>query len=284
MKPLVSVYITTYNRLALLKRAVDSVLNQSYLNIELFVVDDGSKDGTHDYLKKMQQRGLLTAVVNNGPPKGACFGRNRAIQLAKGEFITGLDDDDYLQSWRIETFVSFWRERVSNSTNMAPIAGLFDSVIELRADGKYKYNETSEVSYSDLRRSNKVGNQIFTKVEYLKQVKGFDINMPALQDWETWIRLAEKYGNFVNVLSYSYVIDMAHGESRISEKKASQIQQAFNLLKDKLAPLTLTEKIKHAETMYTYHQMNLCFKDFVFLMLGLRLRRLAQIFKRMILQ
>ena len=282
MEPLISVYITTYNRQELLKRAVESVLNQTYSNIELFVVDDGSTDGTHDYLNRMQQRGLLTAVINNGSPKGACFGRNRAIQRANGEFITGLDDDDYLENWRIETFVNFWQKCENNA--MGYIAGLFDSVIELRVDGKYKYNETSEVSYSDLRRSNKIGNQIFTKVEYLKQINGFDIKMPALQDWETWLRLAEKYGKFVNVHSYSYVIDMAHGESRISEKKARQIQQAFNLLESKLAPLTLAEKIQHTETKYIYHQMSLCLKDFLFLMLGLRFRRLAQIFKRIILK
>lgn len=94
--PLVSVYIPTYNRLNLLKRAVNSVLAQDYLNIELLIVDDGSKDGTADYLKRLSLLDERVKFLLNEKNYGACICRNKAIDISSGELITGLDDDDYL--------------------------------------------------------------------------------------------------------------------------------------------------------------------------------------------
>ena len=103
---LVTVYITTYNRREFLERAINSVLNQTHTNLELIVADDGSSDGSQQYLQELQNKGVLTAVLNTtGTSKGACYGRNKAINLAKGEFITGLDDDDYSLQCR-EYFMS----------------------------------------------------------------------------------------------------------------------------------------------------------------------------------
>jgi len=99
--PLVTVYIPTYNRLELLKRAVKSVLDQDYSNIELIVVDDGSSDGTVDYLECVSQADQRVRYFVNEVNSGACVSRNKAIWAEKGEFITGLDDDDYFLNDRI---------------------------------------------------------------------------------------------------------------------------------------------------------------------------------------
>jgi len=284
MEPLVSVYITTFNRVELLKRAVDSVLQQSYKNIELFVADDGSTDATHEYLVDMEKKGLLTAIINKGASKGACFGRNKAIALAAGEFITGLDDDDYLQAWRIATFIENWSVLEKSAEGLTNVAGLFDSMIEKMVDKEYRTHESKKVTYCQLRTSNPIGNQIFTKLDYIKSINGFDEDMPALQDWDTWIRLSRQYGIFINVNSFSYIVDAAHGEARISEKKATKIRQAFTLLETKLSPLKLSEKIKLTDTMFGYQQMNLHVKNFIILLLGGRFRRLAQVVKRTFLK
>ncbi|MCC4833074.1 glycosyltransferase [Shewanella sp. 10N.7] len=273
---LVSVYITTKDRLELLKRAVESVISQTYAHVEIIVADDGSTDGSHDYLRNMQAEGKLTAIINAGESKGACYGRNRAIELAKGEFITGLDDDDYFENWRIEAFLDYWnKEKVDNKN----IAGLFDSVIELRSDGKHKYNEASFVSYDQLRHSNAVGNQVFTKTEYLKAIAGFDEKMPALQDWDTWIRLTEKYGELINIQKFSYIIDQIHGEVRISEKKSARIRGAFSLLQEKLHPMSFSEKVSVTDALYRYKQIDININEIFVLLLGFKFRKIAQVLK-----
>lgn len=279
----VTVYITTYNRLELLKRAVESVLNQSYQNIEIIVADDGSTDGTHAYLNEMQEQGLLLSTINEtGKSKGACYGRNKALSLATGYFITGLDDDDYFENWRIETFINYW-ERASVE-NESMLAGLFDSMIEITPTRTLITHQKQLVTPQELRTANLIGNQVFTKASYFRKLNGFDETMPALQDWEMWIRLAKAYGSFINISSNSYVVDASHSNNRISEKKASKIEFSFNRLHSKLEPLTLTEKIKLTEAFLTYKQVDISFLNLFYLLIGLRFRVLLRYAKSKVIK
>src|SRR5690606_21493496 len=113
-RPLVTVYIPTYNRLNLLRLAVVSVLNQDYENIELIVVDDGSSDGTVEFLSVLSAKESGVRYLVNEKNAGACVSRNRAIEIARGEFVTGLDDDDYFFPERIRLFVEAWKMKANN--------------------------------------------------------------------------------------------------------------------------------------------------------------------------
>ena len=90
MEPLISVYIPTYNRLELLKRAVQSVQNQTYKNFEIIIVDDNSSDGTQDFLVGLAKVDSRIRYFFKDKNSGACVSRNIAINLAQGELITGL--------------------------------------------------------------------------------------------------------------------------------------------------------------------------------------------------
>jgi glycosyltransferase involved in cell wall biosynthesis len=108
MEPLISVYIPTYNRLELLKRAVQSVQNQTYKNFEIIIVDDNSSDGTQDFLVGLAKVDSRICYFFKDKNSGACVSRNIAINLAQGELITGLDDDDYFLPHRLEFFLDYW--------------------------------------------------------------------------------------------------------------------------------------------------------------------------------
>ena len=110
---LVTVYITTFNRVNLLKRSLDSVFKQTYKNIEIIIVDDCSTDGTQEFIKEISQQDKRIKFFLKEKNGGACESRNIAIQNARGEYITGLDDDDYFLSNRIENFVN----NLSNAKN-----------------------------------------------------------------------------------------------------------------------------------------------------------------------
>ena len=93
MLPLVSVIIPLYNREKTIQRAVDSVLNQIYTNIEVIVVDDGSTDDSVKMLHKYggDERVKVFCQPQN---KGANAARNRGIREARGEYIAFHDSDD----------------------------------------------------------------------------------------------------------------------------------------------------------------------------------------------
>ena len=102
--PKVSVIIPTYNRLPLLKEAVDSVLAQDFEDLELIVVDDGSTDGTPEEMKKYGGRVKLFQHPLN---KGVSAARNKGVLHAKGKYIAFLDSDDLWVKGKLKIQVAF---------------------------------------------------------------------------------------------------------------------------------------------------------------------------------
>jgi len=103
---LVSVIVPTYNRAHMITRSLGSIIRQTYRDIEIIVVDDGSTDDTGDVvgeLARRSQRLILYEKKSNG---GCASARNRGLQLASGELITFLDSDDAWEENALETLVS----------------------------------------------------------------------------------------------------------------------------------------------------------------------------------
>ena len=85
--PLVSVVMPTYNRIGLLPRAIDSILNQTYDNFEFIIVDDGSNDGTKELLKTYAQSDPRIKILTNEKNMGISYSRNRGTDAAKGKYV-----------------------------------------------------------------------------------------------------------------------------------------------------------------------------------------------------
>jgi glycosyltransferase involved in cell wall biosynthesis len=102
-EPLISIVLTTYNRRSILPRAVDSVLNGSYSNFEMLILDDASTDGTREYCESLTDpRIRYLRQAQNG---GVLRSRNRGFAEAKGEIVAILDDDDELTPDALPTVV-----------------------------------------------------------------------------------------------------------------------------------------------------------------------------------
>ena len=93
---LVSVIIPTYNRAKLIKRSVESVLNQTYKNLELIIIDDGSTDNTKEVIDSIKDERIIYFYQTN---QGVSAARNKGIDLAKGKYIAFQDSDD---AWHLD--------------------------------------------------------------------------------------------------------------------------------------------------------------------------------------
>ena len=107
MTPKVSVIIPTYNRLPMLKEAVDSVLAQDFEDFELIIADDGSNDGTADEIKEYGGR---VRFLQHSENKGVSATRNRGILNARGKYIAFLDSDDLWVRGKLKIQVAFLDE------------------------------------------------------------------------------------------------------------------------------------------------------------------------------
>jgi glycosyltransferase involved in cell wall biosynthesis len=106
--PLISIVIPTHNRAAILQRALDSVVAQTFQDYEVIVVDDASKDNTQAFLRTYESARLR--VLRNETNRGVSAARNLGARAARGEFITFLDDDDALRPDALDAL----NERISN--------------------------------------------------------------------------------------------------------------------------------------------------------------------------
>lgn len=106
-KPLVSVVMGAYNREKSIKKSVESILKQTYKNLEFIIVDDFSKDNTYDILKKIQQKDSRVKLFRNNSNKKVGFCLNKAISLSKGKYISIMDSDDVAFSDKIKLQVEY---------------------------------------------------------------------------------------------------------------------------------------------------------------------------------
>ena len=183
----ISVVIPTYNRIALVERAIDSVLRQSIKPFDIIVVDDGSDDGTSEMIKKKYRSINLVQQQNSG----VSAARNNGIKHAKGDWISLLDSDDEWTGKKLE-----------------------NQVDRLIKNPDYHFCHTNEiwirngVRVNQKKRHQKYGGYIFDKCldicrispsstlfkkNILEHVGWFDTHLPVCEDYDLWLRITADY-------------------------------------------------------------------------------------------
>ena len=102
----VTLIIPVYNSEKYIGKCLDSILNQTYTNFEILVVNDGSKDNSQKVIEEYQNKYPDKIIAINQENKGVSKTRNESIKKASGDYIMFIDNDDFLDSDYIETFIT----------------------------------------------------------------------------------------------------------------------------------------------------------------------------------
>lgn len=219
---LVSVVIPVYNREGTIVQCLKSVLNQTYKNIEVLVIDDGSTDNSAMLVNGFNDKRIR--LISYSDNKGANYARNCGIGMCKGKYIAFQDSDDIWAENKLESQINFMKEK-GFEASFSPYY-----IIETQEIIPTNYKELS-ADCRKVKQKLTLGNVIGTPTlivsrKVIGQVGVFDDEMPRLQDYEYVIRIVKKYeiGCFDKPLVYVTV----SGE-RISgcERK---LDQAFTML------------------------------------------------------
>ena len=105
MNKKITVFMPVYNSERYLKEAIDSILNQSYKNFELLIINDGSTDSSIDIIKSYNDSRIK--LINNDCNKGLPYTRNLGLKLAKGDYIAIMDSDDISYIHRLKKQIEF---------------------------------------------------------------------------------------------------------------------------------------------------------------------------------
>lgn len=180
---LVTIIIPTFNRADRIKKSVLSVLNQTYDNIELIVVDDGSTDDTQDVLSTIKDSRLRVIIQSN---QGACVARNNGIKNAQGEYIAFNDSDDTWMNDKLQKQVAMLEK------NNVDIVFCKEMNVTEGINDITPYNYSEGIMYP-VNNVFGIGTPTVLGKKSIFLENMFDDKMPRLQDADLLIRLAQKY-------------------------------------------------------------------------------------------
>ena len=222
---LVSVVVTTHNRCNLLKKAVKSIQNQSYDNLEIIIVDDNSSDNTEACvaeLIKFDERIRYIRIQQN-ESKGGNYARNKGIDNARGEYVAFLDDDDVWLPNKIEKQL----ECLKKHSELGAVSCEMRFVYDFGDKQYYDFSNTKldERPFGFFVNSwLNTTSTIMARKDVLVDVGMFDLLMPALQECELSYRICLKYKVKIlkEVLVDYYIFPNVPGQITSSMEKNQQ--------------------------------------------------------------
>lgn len=199
-QPLVSVIIASYNHAHYIEQTIDSVMQQTYPNLELLVIDDGSKDNSVEVLTRLQKKHGFDLLIQEN--KGLSRTLNEAIARAKGEFVVSFGSDDIMLPERIATQVAYIKDKPEVGI-CASNMDLIDGEGNLYPDNKQKHRNDPfrRLDFDDVFLQRKPGAMAATlmfRKEAFDKVGGFD---PDIRLEDVYIMLAITHaGYFMDIL------------------------------------------------------------------------------------
>ena len=185
-KDKVSIIIPTYNRAKLIKKSINSILNQTYDNIEVIVVNDCSTDNTEEVIKKIKDDRIRYIKLKKN--SGACAARNAGIKVATGKYINFNDSDDEYLPTKIETQ---YNNLIKNNSDM-DFCRIMIHINNLEypiPSESHKKNILKQKYIEELVNGNYISTPtMLIKSKIIKKVL-FDEQLPRFQDYDLVLRM-----------------------------------------------------------------------------------------------
>lgn len=209
---LVSVIIATHNRAQYIRKSIECILMQTWKNLELIIIDDGSTDNTEEIVKEFAD-GRIT-YLRNDTNKGVSVSRNRGISASKGEYIIYQDDDDLCRLDKIEKQVLLMEKQTAGvgmaycmTLNHAKgLNGIMDEpVIRIPDNKKFSKGLYGFLFPRLLGRNFVACTAMIIRKECFDKVGLFDETLFAYEDWDMTLRLAKEYDvGYIDEPLYDY--------------------------------------------------------------------------------
>ena len=187
-KPLVSIIMPVYNEEASIKKAIKTVIDQTYKKFELIVIDDGSTDGTSNIVKTLQKLDERIIYLRNEENRGTTYSLNRGLRKASGEYIARIDGDDWYHPRKLELQVKFLERRSEYG-----IVGTFYILVD---ESGHAVKVRLPVTHSEIMKRMAYRNafahsSIMVRRSVLDMVGYYDERYEYAQDYDLYFRILE---------------------------------------------------------------------------------------------
>ena len=194
--PLVSVLIPTYNSVEFVEETVRSIINQTYENIEIIIVDDASTDGTIDILRQLEKEEKRIKLTQNAKNLGITDNMNNGIRMCAGKYIAILDGDDWAYEYRIEEQVKVM-EQNQKVVLCSGYMDICDENLNIQTTRTYplKNDEIRRdmVKYDPISHTSSMWRK-----DALLKTDLYSKNFPICRDYDLIVRISE-FGEYENI-------------------------------------------------------------------------------------
>lgn len=244
--PAISVIMPSYNHTRFIGDAIKSVLEQSFADIELIVVDDGSRDSSADVIRQIQDSRFRYRILKENV--GACAAMNIALDMTRGRYIAVCNSDDEWHPEKLSKQYSLLTDNPKLGAVFSDVKWIGDSGHPLRMEQlpffKFVFRQKNRSRLSWIRDLLEGGNclchpSILIRKEVYERVGNYDNRLRQLPDLDMWIRLLQQYDIFV--MQEALVAFRIHDDNT-SAPNASSSRRSINehqiILKKTLAGLS----------------------------------------------
>ena len=218
---LVSVIVPVYNSSKYIEKCITSIINQTYKNMEIIIINDNSTDNSLDIINQYKDKRIK--LINLKKTKGVANARNEGIKKSKGNYICYLDSDDYISEDKIEKQIKFMEEN--------NVIFSFTNFIYLKESGKKHYAKVpKKLNYkSALKNTAILTSTVILNMDKLKKEDIFMPNIKKGQDTACWWKILKK-----GIIAYSmpdfFTTYRVHKNS-LSFNKINALKRTWNLYK-----------------------------------------------------
>lgn len=219
-RPRLTVLLPTYDSVTHVERAVESVLGQTFDDLELIVVDDGSTDGTREVVESFadERLRLLVREDRTGLPSAL----NRGIEAARGEYVARQDGDDYSAPERFERQVEYLDDHPS-----VAMIGTGARLLSETGTVVGRRRVLARPTFEDLlSRNHFVHGSVMMRRDALGAVGGYDEFFDISEDYDLWLRLRARYP-LRNIDEPLYALRIREGSVYGSRLEASKLYARF---------------------------------------------------------
>lgn len=245
MVPKISVILPYYNARVYLKEAVDSILEQTFTDLELILIDDGSDDGSSQIVEPIVDKRIVR--MKNETNLGLADSLNRGIDIARGEFIARMDADDISLPSRLKAQIDYMEKN--------PAVGILSTAYrEIDQKGSVVGRQANPKNHNLIAWMFLFGNPIMhpgvlMRRDCVVEVGGYQLKGPA-QDRELWLRLLGKT-KFVNLPEELYIkryhsASVTAGRRRQRRAKQLRFDETDIRLKQHYAQMLLNRDVPSA--------------------------------------
>lgn len=219
---MISIIMAAYNASLTIKESIESIINQTYKNWELIIVNDCSTDDTVTIVTKYCENDSRIKLINNEVNLKVSKTRNEGIKNSIYRYIAFLDSDDLWHKEKLEKQLIFMQE------NKAFFSSTDYEIIDVKSNRLMKKVYAKTKDYKQLLRGNSIGTStVMIDTNFIKEIKFKDIRV---EDYELWLSLLMKYQTKVYAINETLAYYRVSGNS-LSSNKAKSVMWTWNMFR-----------------------------------------------------